>query len=109
MRYHQQRGLTLDKLAPALADAVGILLDAGDTVSLDEAAPAQPGRRPVFWTTEREPAPHRAVADDWWLQIGTATLRVFNPAAQRFVETTTAGGQPVPVIQLVGATDLVAP
>jgi len=109
MRYHQQRGLTLDKLAPALADAVGILLDAGDTVSLDEEAPAQPGRRPILWTTEREPAPHRAVADDWWLQIGTAILRVFNPAAQRFVETTTTGGQPVPVVQLVGATDLVAP
>ena len=107
MRYHQQRGLTLDRLAPALADAIGVLLDAGETVSPDEEAPAQPGRRPVLWTTEREPAASRAVSDDWWLQIGTATLRVFDPAAQRFVETKVVDGQGVPVVQLAGATDLV--
>jgi hypothetical protein len=107
VRYHQQRGLTLDRLAPALADVVGISLDAGETVSPDENAPAQPGRKPVLWTTEREPAATRAVVDDWWLQIGTSTLRIFNPEAQRFVEKIAVDGEGTPVVQLVEGTDLV--
>lgn len=101
-QYHRERGLTLDRLAPGLADCAGLLLDAGSLVSPDPQAPAQPGRKPVLWTTSQEPTPDRAVVDDWWLEIGTATLRVFNPGAQRFVDTTTVGGESMPVIERVG-------
>lgn len=108
VRYHQERGLTLDRLAPGLADCAGLLLDAGSTISPDPQAPVQPGRKPVLWTTSREPEAARATADDWWLEIGTATLRVFNPVAQRFVETTSVGGLPVPVIEKVAALGFAA-
>lgn len=106
-RYHRLRALTLDRLAPALADCAGVSLDAGDTVSLNPEAPAQPGRLPVFWTTTREPAAHRAVADDWWLERGTAILRIFSPAVGRFVESTPVGGDSRPVIESTTATGLV--
>lgn len=100
LRYHQLRELTLDRLAGALADSVGVMVDAKDTISPDENAPAQPGRRPVLWTSQREPAAHRAVADDWWIQRGTSVLRIFDPAVGRFVDSTLAGSAQQPVIEL---------
>jgi hypothetical protein len=98
-RYHGRREATLDLLAMPLAESSRVKVEAGDTVSLDETAPAQPGRQPVLWTTEREPAAHRARPDDWWLQPGTQILRVFDPAVGRFVETRTEGDLRVPVIE----------
>jgi hypothetical protein len=98
-RYHSLREVTLDLFALPLADSSRVRIEAGDTVSLDENAPAQPGRLPVLWTTEREPAAHRARADDWWLQPGTQVLKVFDPLVNRFVEARTEGGLRVPVIE----------
>jgi hypothetical protein len=99
LRYHGRRGLTLDRLAPALADSHGIQVDSRDTIGSDEQAPVQPGRPPILWTSTREPSAYRAQTDDWWLQRGTSTLRVFDPGVQRFVETKAVGGQPKPVIE----------
>lgn len=99
LRYHGRRDLTLDRLAPALADSNGVVVDSRDTVSSDEDAPVQPGRPPVLWTSSREPAALRAQADDWWLQRGTSVLRVFDPDVQRFVETKDVNGRSVPLIE----------
>lgn len=108
LRYHQLRELTLDRLAGALADSVGVMVDAKDTISPDENAPAQIGRRPVLWTSEREPAALRAVADDWWVQRGTAVLRVFNPGVGRFIETASVDGTSKAVIEQTSASGLIA-
>lgn len=99
LRYHGRRDLTLDRLAPALADSNGVEIDARDTIPSDEQAPVQPGRPPVLWTSSREPSALRAQTDDWWLQRGTSVLRVFDPAVQRFVETKDVNGRSVPVIE----------
>lgn len=106
-RYHQLRALTLDHLAPTLADNSGIVLDAGGLVSMDVNAPAQPGRLPVLWTSPQEPAAHRAVPDDWWLERGTEVLRVFSPVVGRFVDQMPVDGATRPVIEAVGETTLV--
>jgi hypothetical protein len=97
--YHSRREVTLDLLAVPLAESSRVNIDAGDTVSLDENAPAQPGRLPVLWVTPTEPAAHRARADDWWLQPGTQVLKVFDPLLRRFVEQRTDQGLQVPVIE----------
>jgi hypothetical protein len=108
-RYHKLREFTVDRLAVALADSAGIAIDARDSIPSDDTAPAQPGRAPILWTSEREPEPFRALTDDWWVQRGTDVLRVFDPALQRFVEFKTVGGEQKPVIELVAAGSLIPP
>lgn len=108
-RYHRKRGLSLDRLAPILAELNGVLSDGGDTVSFEEGALAQPGRRPVLWTEEREPDASRCVRDDWWVRRGSANLAVFSPEAGRFVESKVANGQVVPLLEKVDEYGLIAP
>jgi hypothetical protein len=99
LRYHGRREITIDMLASSLADSSRVKIDAGNTVSPDELAPVQPGRQPVLWATQREPAAYRCRSDDWWLQPGTKVLRVFDPTVQRFVKVRQDGETFVPVIQ----------
>jgi hypothetical protein len=108
-RYHKLREFTLDRLAIALADSIGVQVDARDTISSDDTAPAQPGRAPVLWTSQREPEGFRALVDDWWVQRGTEVLRVFNPAVGRFVENKATNAGVKPVIERVAADTLVLP
>lgn len=91
-QYHQRRELTLDRLGQALAASSRIIIDARDTIPADEEVPTGE-RPPILWTSTREPAPERVRKDDWWLPRGTSVLRVFDPAAQRFVEEITVVGQ----------------
>lgn len=107
LRYHQLRELTQDRLAAVMADALGVLVDARDTVSFEEGALAQSGRRPVLWTGPREPGAARSVADDWWVERGTKTLRVFDPGVGRYVEETLVDGELRPVIEKTTATALI--
>jgi hypothetical protein len=109
IRYHRLRELTADRLAFALADSSGIAVDTRDTIPSDDTSPAQVGRAPVLWTTQREPEAFRAVRDDWWVQRGTGVLRVFDPVAGRFVLFKTVSGVRRPVIEEVGAKDLIPP
>lgn len=99
-RYHRQRGLTLDRLGHALAESSRVLIDARDVVPDNEEIPAG-DRPPVLWTSDREPASLRARLDDWWLQRGTSVLRVFDPAAGRFVDTVDVGGTRRPFLEAV--------
>jgi hypothetical protein len=108
-RYHGLREMTVDRLAIALADSAGIAVDSRDTISPNDLAPAQPGRPPVLWTSQREPEPFRALADDWWVQRGTSILRVFNPEAQRFVSERIVGEALRPVIEEIEEGTLVPP
>lgn len=109
LRYHRLREFTLDRLAAALADSAGIAIDSRDSIPSDDTAPAQPGRAPILWTSEREPEPFRALVDDWWVQRGTDVLRVFDPVLQRFVEFKAVNGEQKPVIELVAAGSLIPP
>lgn len=108
-RYHARRELTLDRLAPALADASGIAVDARDSIPENEEIPAPAARRPVLWTTTREPAAIRCKVGDWWLRRGTESLQLFDPAAQRFVDSIVVGAESKPVIEAVSEVGLVPP
>jgi hypothetical protein len=108
-RYHGLREFTIDRLAAALAASAGVAVDARDTIPSDDTAPAQPGRAPILWTSQREPEPFRALADDWWAQRGSDVLKVFDPALGRFVEFKTINGQRRPMIEIVGPKDPIPP
>lgn len=105
--YQSRRDLTLDRLAPALADSVGRLVDTRNTIPEDEQAGVQPGRKPILWTTTQEPAASRCVVDDWWVPRGTNILKVFNAELGRFVESGIFGGVSVPMLEEVEPTALV--
>lgn len=107
VRYHELRDLTADRLAVALADSAGIAVDSRDTIPESELVPAQPGRPPILWTSQREPEAFRALEDDWWVQRGTGVLRVFDPAVQRFVSSKVVGGLRQPVIEEIEPGTLV--
>lgn len=106
-KYHARRELTLDRIAPALADVSGIEVDARDSIPENEEIPALAERRPILWATSLEPAAVRCKAGDWWLQRGTQSLKIFNPTSQKFVSEMPVGGGVKPVIEEFGGSGLV--
>jgi hypothetical protein len=108
-RYQALRELALDQLVVPLASSAAVIVDYRDTVPEDEDAPTEAGRRPILWTTLREPPKGRARIDDWWLQRGTERLRIFDPALERFVDTMLVGGSRRPFIESWPAGELAPP
>jgi hypothetical protein len=106
-RYHRKRGLSLDRLAPTLAELSGVDSSAGDSVSFEEGSPVQPGRRPILWTEDREPDASRCVQGDWWMRRGSATLLAYSQTAKRFTKSIVIGGNIVPLIEKVDADTLI--
>jgi hypothetical protein len=106
-RYQRRRGYDLDRVAFALAAASGVEVDARDSIPEDEEIPAIPGRPPILWTSEREPAAARAREDDWWLRRGGDTINKFSPSVGRFVETIEVGDERKPVFEPVEANSVI--
>lgn len=105
-RYHRRRELTLDRLGHALAESNGIQIDARNTIPADEETPTGE-RPPILWTTDREPAPSRSRRDDWWLARGTNTLRIYDPLAERYVESILVSGALKPFLEEISSLGII--
>jgi hypothetical protein len=98
-RLVEGRQLELDRVVLSLAASGNITVDARDSIPEDEAAPANPFRGPILWTTSQPPRSDRARADDWWLRRGSRELLVFDPRSGSFVRQAEFSGVLAPVIE----------
>lgn len=105
MEYFRLRRLNWDRYILTVADTVGIILfPDGDPRDVQ-----RPDPRPLLWNDSKEPLPEWSRINDWWLERGTQTLRVFNPSSGRFETTVTIGGTDFPVLEVVDPDALNAP
>ena len=97
MDYFRLRQLNWDRFAMTVADAVGIILFPGG----DPRDSIRPDARPLLWNDADTPLPEWCRQNDWWLERGTQTLRIFNASIQQFQDTVTISGQAFPVLQII--------
>jgi hypothetical protein len=97
MEYFRLRRLSWDRYILTVADTVGIILfpdgDPRDAI--------RPDPRPMLWNDREKPLVEWCRQNDWWLERGTQTLRVFNQGMNDFETTVTIGGNTFPVLQVV--------
>lgn len=97
MEYFRLRRLNWDRYAMTVADTVGIILfpdgDPRDGIRSDG--------RPLLWNDADPPLPEWCRLNDWWMERGTARLRVFNSQTGRFDDTVTIAGRVYPVLEVV--------
>lgn len=97
MEYFRLRQLNWDRFAMTVADVVGIILFPGG----DPRDAIRPDARPLLWNDAEEPLDIWCRQNDWWLERGTQTLRIFNAGTQNFDSTVTVGGNAFPVLDFV--------
>ena len=97
MEYFRLRRLSWDRYILTVADTVGLILfpdgDPRDSI--------RPDPRPMLWNDSNQPLVEWCRQNDWWLERGTQTLRVFNQGINGFETTVTIAGNSFPVLQVV--------
>jgi len=88
-----------------LAEVVGIELFPGGDVRDN----IRPSNLPMLWNDPTEPDISWCRQNDWWLQRGTQSMRIFNSATQAFESTVTQGGVEYPMIEAVDSSSADAP
>lgn len=97
MDYFRLRQLNWDRFALSVADVVGIILFPGG----DPRDAIRPDARPLLWNDSETPLAIWCRQNDWWLERGSQSLRIFNASTQQFESTVTIGGNSFPVLQIV--------
>lgn len=97
MEYFRLRQLNWDRFAMTVADVVGIILFPGgnprDAIRTDG--------RPLLWNDSEEPLAIWCRQNDWWLERGTQSLKIFNASTQTFEAAVAIGSTNYPVLQFV--------
>jgi len=102
--FESKRLLGYDRWLSGAARAIGFVMDPpGDLRSGDRGF--RPDAQPVLWDDATEPEYARCRLNDWWLQRGTETVKIFSPADGGFQELIRGK----PVFEQVAQGDTAAP
>lgn len=105
MEYFRRRQLSWDRFILTLAESVGMtIFPVGDVRNA-----IRPSALPMLWPDKVQPLDIWCRNNDWWLERGTQTLRIFDASTGSFRTTVTKSGMEYPVLEILDPGDPNAP
>jgi len=105
MEYFRKRRVSWDRFIMTMAESVGLTLFPGG----DVRDAVRPSALPLLWNDGTEPLAIWCRTNDWWLERGTQTLRVFNASTGSFQSTITKSGVEYPILSFMDPGEPGAP
>jgi hypothetical protein len=99
LEYFRLRKLNWDRYVLTVGDTVGMTIFPGGDVREN----IRPSPAPMLWNDGTQPQASWCRMNDWWMERGTRTLRIYNSGTQSFQSTVTKGGTTYDILTVLDA------